>query len=203
MDDRVVIALFRHGVTEENRRKAYLGWNDSPVCPESKIIFVTNSYQRYFSSDLQRCIDTAEILFPNSSPYLLKELREMNFGKWEGKTYEDLKENSLYRQWLEDPVLHCPPDGESFDEFTKRVDAGWARMIGEILDSSLQNAAVITHGGVIRYLLSKFAPHQKEFWEWQVNHDQGFELIFEKDSLRRGTRCTLLLEVPLTANGLG
>jgi alpha-ribazole phosphatase len=203
VDDRVVIALFRHGITEENRRKAYLGWNDSPLCPESKPISVTNSYQRYFSSDLQRCTDTAEILFPSSSPYLLKELREMNFGQWEGNTYEDLKENRLYRQWLADPVTHCPPDGESFDKFTKRVDAGWARMIEEVLSSRLQSCAMITHGGVIRYLLSRFAPHQKEFWEWQANHDQGFELIFERESLRRGTRCTLLLEVPLTANGLG
>lgn len=203
MDDRVVIALFRHGVTEENKRKAYLGWNDSPLCPESKTILISKDYQHYFSSDLQRCVQTAEKLFPTKSLHLLKELREMNFGQWEGQTYEDLKENSLYCQWLGDPFSYFPPQGESFHEFSTRVDSGWSKITEEMLMSNQQSSAVITHGGVIRYLLSRYAPCPKEFWTWQATHDQGFELIFERESLRRGRRCTLLLEVPLTANGHG
>lgn len=204
MDDRVVIALFRHGVTEENKRKAYLGWNDSPLCPESNApISINKIYQRYFSSDLHRCVCTAKMLFPNISPDLLKELREMNFGEWEGKTYDDLKENNLYRQWLADPISHCPPGGESFHAFSKRVNSGWNKMTEEVVDSTTKSCAVITHGGVIRYLLSVFAPEKKDFWAWQSHHDQGFELIFDRESLRRGQRCTLLLEVPLTANGHG
>ncbi|MDR7235635.1 histidine phosphatase family protein [Neobacillus drentensis] len=203
MDDRVVIALFRHGVTEENKRKAYLGWNDSPLCPESKTILISKIYQRYFSSDLQRCIRTTETLFPTTTPHLLKELREMNFGTWEGQTYEDLKENSLYRQWLGDPFSHFPPEGESFHEFSTRVDTGWSKITDEVLKSNLQSCAVITHGGVIRYFLSKYAPCPKEFWAWQATHDQGYEMIFDRESLRRGRRCTLLSVVPLTANEHG
>jgi alpha-ribazole phosphatase len=203
MDDRVVMALFRHGVTEENKRKAYLGWNDSPLCPESKTILTSKTYQQYYSSDLQRCVRTAEKLFPSTNFHLIKELREMNFGKWEGKTYEDLKGNNLYREWLGDPFSHSPPQGESFHEFSTRIDSGWSKITKEVLKSNLQSCAVITHGGVIRYLLSRFAPDQKEFWAWQATHDQGYELIFDTESLRRGRRCTLLLEVPLTANGHG
>ncbi|WP_244889018.1 histidine phosphatase family protein [Neobacillus drentensis] len=199
----MVIALFRHGVTEENKRKAYLGWNDSPLCPGSNTIMTPKTYQRYFSSDLQRCVRTLETLFPTTSPHLLKELREMNFGKWEGKTYEDLKENRLYRHWLDDPFNHFPPQGESFHEFSTRVDSGWSKITEVVLNTNLQSCAVITHGGVIRYLLSRFAPEHKEFWAWQATHDQGYELIFDTESLRRGRRCILLLEVPLTANGHG
>ena len=29
MDDAVVVALFRHGLTEENKRHAYIGWTDA------------------------------------------------------------------------------------------------------------------------------------------------------------------------------
>lgn len=203
MDDRVVIALFRHGITEENKRKAYLGWNDSPLCSKTKANRFSKRYQRYYSSDLKRCVHTSERLFPHARPRLVKELREMNFGKWEGKTYENLKENRLYRNWLTDPLAHCPPEGESFQEFAQRIDSGWAKIAEEILTSNLENVAVITHGGVIRYLLSRFASNPKDFWAWQVNHDQGYELIFERESLRRGDRCILLLEVPLTANEHG
>jgi alpha-ribazole phosphatase len=203
VDDRVVIALFRHGVTEANKRKAYLGWNDSPLCPVSKTISTTKRYEHYFSSDLQRCVRTAGILFPHTSPFQLKELREMNFGIWEGKTYDDLKENRLYHQWVTDPTNNCPPDGESFHKFTKRVQAGWDKITHEVLSLNLQNCAIITHGGVIRYLLSKFAPEKKEFWSWQSKHDQGYELIFDREAIRRGERCTLLLEVPLTGKEHG
>ncbi|WP_040209551.1 histidine phosphatase family protein [Neobacillus jeddahensis] len=203
MDDRVVIALFRHRITEENKRKAYLGWNDSPICPESKEIVITKRYEYYFSSDLQRCIDTANQLFSNQSLHLLKEFREMNFGKWEGKTYDELKGDPHYRNWLLDPVNHCPPDGESFTQFTERVQAGWDTIADDGLTIGMNSCAVITHGGVIRFLLSRFAPEHKDFWSWQIDHDHGFELVFDREALRRGERCTLLLEVPLMANEHG
>lgn len=203
MDDRVVIALFRHGLTEENKRKAYLGWNDSPLCPEAKDRLPIREYDGYFTSNLQRCRSTAKILFPNSCPFPLAELREMNFGEWDGKTYDDLKEDGLYQKWLSDPVNYCPPAGESYLQFIKRVQVGWSKITKAILTHHFQSCAVITHGGVIRYLLSAFAPEQKDFWSWQTPHEQGFELIFDIEAIRRGARCTLLREVPLTAKELG
>jgi alpha-ribazole phosphatase len=203
MDDTVVIALFRHGLTEENKRKAYLGWNDSPLCPESTELSTSSKYDCYFSSDLSRCISTANILFPNKELKLLSHLREMNFGKWEGKTYEDLKEVPLYQRWLSDPISFSPPGGESFLEFTRRVSIGYEQITKEMLSENIQRCAIITHGGVIRYLLSVFAPQYSDFWAWQVPHHLGYELVFEKEALRRRERCTLLREVPLTAKELG
>jgi alpha-ribazole phosphatase len=203
MDDRVVIALFRHGLTEENKRKAYLGWNDSPLCPESQNLATTGTYECYFSSDLSRCIRTAHLLFGNESIFLLKELREMNFGKWEGKTYEELKDEELYRQWVDDPIKIHPPNGESFQQFSKRVQNGWNRITQVLLTKNIRCCAIISHGGVIRHLLENFAPEPKAFWSWKVPHGTGIELIFEREALRRGERCTLLQEVPLTGKEHG
>jgi alpha-ribazole phosphatase len=203
MDDIVVIALFRHGLTEENKRKTYLGWNDSPLCSESADLSTSNRYDVYFSSDLPRCIETANILFPNNDLNLLPHLREMNFGQWEGKTYEDLKDLLLYQSWLSDPLSYSPPGGESFEEFTHRIQNGWGKIIGKILSKNVESCAINTHGGVIRFLLSKFAPIKNDFWSWQAPHEQGYELIFERGALRRGERCTLLRVVPLTAKEHG
>ncbi|MFP7296531.1 histidine phosphatase family protein [Neobacillus niacini] len=199
----MVVALFRHGLTKENKRKAYLGWNDSPLCSESTKISTKNRYELYFSSDLPRCISTANILFPKNELHLLTHLREMNFGEWEGKTFEDLKEVPLYQRWLSDPKSLRPPEGESFLEFTKRVSIGWDNITKEVFSQNIQRCAIMTHGGVIRYLLSEFAPQYRDFWSWQVPHHQGYELVFEKEALRRRDRCTLLREVPLTAKKLG
>lgn len=199
MDDRVVIALFRHGLTEENNRKAYLGWNDSPLTSEANALYTTKRYDGYFSSDLPRCLATAEILFSNMKVHPLVNLREMNFGIWEGKTYENLKDDSQYQRWLSNPSRYCPPKGESFYDFTSRVQSGWEQVIHHILSQNLHSSAVVTHGGVIRHFLTTYAPEKKDFWDWQVSHHLGFELIFERDALRSGDRCTLLQEVPLTA----
>lgn len=203
MDDSVVIALFRHGLTVENKRKAYLGWTDSSLCPDSPIMSTSNMYDLYFSSDLPRCITTANKLFPNKDLTLLTHLREMNFGKWEGKTYEDLKEVPLYQRWLSDPIVYCPPEGESFVDFIKRLEIGWEKITKKIISQNVRRCAIITHGGVIRYLLSEYAPIKSDFWSWQVLHHQGFELVFEIEALRRRDRCTLLREVPLTAKEHG
>jgi alpha-ribazole phosphatase len=203
MADRVVITLFRHRLTEANMRKAYLGWTDSPLCVESNKNSTDRRYDRYFSSDLMRCYTTAEQLFPRNEITLLENLREMNFGSWEGKTYDDLKGDKQYQLWLTDPFYYSPPNGESFQKFTGRVQTGWKIIVDQLSEQSVDSCAVVTHGGVIRYLLTQFAPFQKDFWDWQVSHDQGIEMIFEKEALWRGDRCTLLQAVPLTENEHG
>ena len=70
MDDAVVVALFRHGVTEENKRHAYIGWTDAPICEDARLVLAKqivqpSPYERIVTSDLKRCLQTAEILFPN------------------------------------------------------------------------------------------------------------------------------------------
>lgn len=203
MDDRVVIALFRHGLTEENKRKSYLGWTDSPLCAEALKLATTSRYDHYFSSDLNRCITTAELLFPNAKLTLLKEFREMNFGIWERKTYEDLKAIPRYREWIANPFEHFPPEGESFQQFSRRIQTGWEKITRELVSHCFHSCAVVTHGGVLKYLLMKYAPERKDFWQWRVPHGHGLELVFDREALRRGERCTLLQEVPLTANEPG
>lgn len=203
MADRVVIALFRHGITEENKRRAYLGWNDSPLAAEAKESVVHEEYDAYFSSDLGRCIAMAKQLFPDKTPILLQELREMNFGEWQGRTYEQLQDNRLYQQWLSNPYHSSPPKGESFQQFADRIEAGWKKIVEFLLNNRIHSCAVMTHGGVIKYLLAHYAPQQQEFWNWKTPHDVAFKFIFSKQALRRGERCTLLQEVPLTVKGHG
>lgn len=205
MDDTVAIALFRHGLTEANKRHAYLGWTDSPLCPieKKKLVCLTEQYELMYSSDLGRCLQTAGILFPTSDPVQLSELREMHFGEWEGKTYADLKGDSFYQKWIDAPFTVKPPKGESFAEFSQRVESGWEKVVERIMEDNIHRAAVVTHGGVIRYLLTKYAPYVKGFWEWNIPHGKRYELIWKRDGLRRGKRCILLQEVPLTASPNG
>lgn len=202
MADFVVIALFRHGLTEENKRGGYLGWNDSPLV-KNDFSLTLERYEQYFCSDLQRCVTTAQILFPDGKPRPLKELREMHFGDWQGKTYDDLKEDLNYQAWVEDLRSIAPPNGESFAQFAERVEGGWAIIRNEILKMDSKTTAIVTHGGVIRYLLMKYAPVEKDFWDWKIPHGTGYEMYFDKEALRDGGKCTSLQAVPSMEKSLG
>ncbi|KON85709.1 hypothetical protein AF332_01935 [Sporosarcina globispora] len=202
MDDTVAVALFRHGLTEANKSHAYLGWTDSSLCPEhrDRLAAASQGYRMIFTSDLGRCKKTSAILFPDRSIESCPEWREMHFGEWEGRTFQELKDNIAYQKWLEDPFSGAPPGGESFSAFTARVDKAWQNLTDKLLREDTSDSAVITHGGVIRYLLGKYAPEKKEFWEWQIQFGRGYELRWTREKFRRGERCISLQEAPLTGN---
>ncbi|KAA9017086.1 histidine phosphatase family protein [Niallia endozanthoxylica] len=208
MDDTVVVALFRHGLTEENKRKAYIGWTDSPVCEDVRETLKgkfpeSSPYEQIVTSDLKRCLQTANLLFPDQSPLILSEFRELHFGSWEGKTYDELSGNPDYKEWLNNQYEKAPPQGESYSVFTDRIEKGWQRVLTMMDSDNIHQLAIVTHGGVIRYLLSKLY-EERDFWEWKVPHGNGFELVWSnREAFRRGERCNLLRAVPLTENQNG
>lgn len=209
MDGALVVALYRHGITEENKRRAYLGWTDAPLSKDAievleKREFVKAPCQWLVSSDLKRCVQTAGLLFPNKEIYRMPELREMNFGLWEGKVHDELAGNPQYEQWLESWFEMQIPGGESAQLFNARVESGWEKVNGMIVRKRIRTTAIVTHDGVIRYLLSSLGSEKRHFWDWKIPHGSGFELIWtDWEAFRRGERCTLLREVPLTENPHG
>ena len=204
MDNGMAITLFRHGMTEANKRREYLGWTDSPLLQEEQGRWVESSYDQVYCSDLPRCEKTAALLFPDFIPISMLELREMNFGAWEGKTYRELVDEPSYQHFLDRPFEANPPNGESFSVFSARVQQGWNHIVEDMNIRGLRQAAVVTHGGVIRYLLSKLAVENKEFWEWEIPHASGYQFVWNSiQSARRGERCTLLQAVSTTANQNG
>lgn len=208
MDEYLVITLLRHGLTEENERHAYVGWSDVSLSKKGREQLghyrsLGNDFDVYACSDLKRCVETAAALFPLQSFVKYPFFREMNFGEWEGKTFEELKDEVQYQKWLKDFFTENPPFGESFKQFTERIDIGWKQLIHDLCTNDLKKAIIVSHGGVIRYLLSKYAPVQSAFWDWKTPHNTAFELIWKNKKGRGEERCTLLREVILTENPNG
>ena len=84
-----------------------MGWTDAPICEEARIdlmniSFDSSPYKTVVTSDLKRCLQTSNILFPAHEPIPMREFREMNFGPWEGKTYADLAGDPQYEKWIGD-----------------------------------------------------------------------------------------------------
>jgi broad specificity phosphatase PhoE len=82
-------------------------------------------------------------------------LREINFGDFEGRTYEEieLNEPQLYASWMKSPTTVTFPHGESFCDLRERTSSKVATIIS---DHQGETVLIATHGGVIRSVLSDF-----------------------------------------------
>lgn len=208
MADFITVTLLRHGITRANQEKRYLGWTDVPLVPEEmKRLRAAQSFGEQFdlciTSDLLRSRQTAELLCPKLERIEIKDFREMHFGAWEMKTYQDLKSNLSYRAWINAPESTAPPGGETFQEIQQRIDTGFQQLREEADKRHSKNILLVTHGGVIRYLLKRLTEEKKSFFDWKVSHDTGIRLTWKIDDWKDERRCISLQEVPLTAKGNG
>ncbi|MFV3305578.1 alpha-ribazole phosphatase family protein [Pseudomonas sp. NY15181] len=105
------------------------------------------------SSPLRRCAAFAEELAGRHGlPLSLdSDLRELDFGQWEGLSPAKLMESdaqALGRFWS-DPYAFPPPGGEPLGEFESRVFRALERLY---CDHAGTAVLVVTHGGVMRLL---------------------------------------------------
>src|SRR5699024_11540456 len=91
-------------------------------------LVTTEEHQLIFSSPMKRCIQTVDQLFPNKTAIPIQEFREIDFGDWEGKTYNELKEVQLCRNCLDDPFDVTPLHAESLNHFKLRVEQGFEKV---------------------------------------------------------------------------
>ncbi|GGP15246.1 histidine phosphatase family protein [Oceanobacillus neutriphilus] len=208
MADFISVTLLRHGITKANQEKRYLGWTDVPLVPEEmERLRAAQDFGKQFdlciTSDLLRARQTADLLCPELERIEIKDFREMNFGAWEMKTYEDLKRNASYRAWIDAPESQAPQDGESFLELQQRIDAGFQQLRQKAYRRQSKNILLVAHGGVIRYLLTSLMEEKKSFFDWKVSHDAGVRLTWEVDDWEEARKCISLQEVPLTVRGSG
>ncbi|MDE5411990.1 histidine phosphatase family protein [Alkalihalobacterium chitinilyticum] len=207
---RLAVTLLRHSITDYNEQKRYLGWTDLPINTRGKqLLSGLKKKHRYipgnviYSSDLTRCVTTAEILYPNVPIIKDKRLREINFGDWEGKTYEEIKDDPLYRRWLDDLNNTIPPNGEAYLSFQSRIINSWNKIINDAIQQKWEHIIVVSHGGPIRFILSQMTSEKKSFWEWNIDYGQGYTLTTEIERLRRGEQWNLLQVAPFMANETG
>lgn len=86
------------------------------------------------------------------------QLQEMDFGDWDGQRYQSLWDmpkqtgTSSIGDFWQNPWQHQPPNGEKMASFVGRVDHWWQDYCA---NKPLQNTLVVTHAGVIKYLLAK------------------------------------------------
>lgn len=189
-----MLELIRHAKTAGNIERRYVGWTDDPIVA-TDLPIIDNTVEAVYCSDLVRTQQTAQAYFPHATQHVIADFRETHFGDFEMKTYDQLKDDVLYRQWIDEPTNVAPPNGESLTDFYARVRRGMQQLRGAC------HYVAVLHGGTIRALLVDLAPTPSAFWDWHVGHDVRFQLKWStQQAFEEGERCTSLSVVPLTAN---
>lgn len=98
-----------------------------------------------FTSPLKRCLTLAEYL--NHSVSIDPRLKELNFGKWELKKWDNIPKEEI-NPWYGDYIHVCPPQGESFIQLYDRVKDFYEN----ILAKQNSSCVIVAHGGPIRIL---------------------------------------------------
>lgn len=149
--------LLRHGETVSNGR--YVGVTDCELSEtgkeEIKILsssFSSVNFTKIFSSPLRRCVHTAELLQLPKGVVIQPDIQEISFGRWENLTFAEIAkiDQANIDIWVSDPLNFSFPGGENVRDFVDRLKKFEDSIIQDLDDG---NYLLITHGGVIRFLL--------------------------------------------------
>jgi alpha-ribazole phosphatase len=186
------ILLIRHGETEYNNSKKFTGITDVGLNERGRAqavrlgeILENEVIDLIYSSDLKRCIDTGHHLKCAAGIILSKELREMNFGRWEGLTYDEIRQKypDELEKWEADWTDFIITSGESFSIMSKRVIKEFEDILKKHDCCNRDGRiAIISHSGCIRTILAHYIIGSvNESWKFRVENAAVSRLRIDKD----------------------
>jgi broad specificity phosphatase PhoE len=155
------VYFLRHGETESSRIDGFCGVTDMGLTPEGHRMaeefaaaYESFPWAAVFCSPLRRSKDTAAPLCEAAGLDLqLRDgLEEIDFGRWEGKTPDEVKAefHDDYVRWLADPGWNRPTGGERGVDVARRSSVVLDEIERTYLDG---NVLVVSHKATTRIML--------------------------------------------------
>ena len=182
------LMLLRHGTTQGNLERRFIGTSDVPLIPQGeelarRISPTLPNVEHIYRSPMLRCEQTAKILWPGVAHTIIPDLRETDFGVFEGKNHEELLENPIYLAWLnqgEGLDFSAFPVGEAPAAVAERVLSGLKQLVEDCKIKGYAKAAVVSHGGTMMGLLSQVGRPERTYYEWMCKNCSGFRMKVEE-----------------------
>src|SRR5262245_65811109 len=154
--------MLRHGETVGNSSVRFHGAADVPLSDAGRAQLraaARGLRQEFFdlvvASPLRRSWEGATVAAGGAPVRIEDDLREIDFGRWEGLTAEEIERRDpvLFREWRARAPGFEYPGGEPRAAFRARVRRGFER----IEASGAGSALLVCHKGVIRTLAEQVA----------------------------------------------
>lgn len=199
-----VIHFIRHGAIDETLSGKYIGTTDPELSDKGKADLRRLDYENVypyskviFTSPLKRCTQTCKILYPELEPLVIANLSECNFGEWEGKTADELKDDPDFQKWLAGDNSVKPPRGESNADFVRRICKMFESIVEGLMKTGTTDCAIVTHGGVIMTLLAVYGLPQAKPFEWAMENGCGYSVRITPMLWQRGKVTEVYQQIPL------
>ena len=174
------LVLLRHGRTEGTERRLYYGATDLPLleCGVQELkdaagrgVYPAPGGFSFVTTGMRRTNQTLRAIYGDVPFSVLEDLREVNFGIFEMKHYEELKDLPVYQAWLAgDWFRNVPPQGESFAASEARILRGLAALLARREDT-----ICVCHGGTILTAMQQLFPEEgKDGYAWQPKPGFGY-----------------------------
>ncbi|MCI7351225.1 MAG: histidine phosphatase family protein [Ruminococcus sp.] len=197
------ISMLRHGRTRGNDQGLYIGKTDLPLTEEGKdelrALYATYEYprvHRVYSSPLERAVQSAEILFPDTDITIAEDLREMDFGVFEGLPAEELVKLDSYKKWLKGGLDNPAPNGESMREVMVRCYSAMNAIIMDMMKDGITHAGIMTHSGILMNTLSCFGLPKMKPMEFNCRMGFGYEIMVTANMWQNGNTFEILGRIP-------
>ncbi|MCK4241229.1 MAG: histidine phosphatase family protein [Candidatus Atribacteria bacterium] len=181
----IKLILIRHGESDGNLKREFSGFKDVELAKKGIWQAERLAYRlkrvpvdAVYCSDLKRARRTAEIIFQGKGIDIITNpnFREINFGEWEGYTFEEVKSRHGYGDefglWLENTdVKIAIPQGESLADLNNRVMNELSKILKKHQkEDKDKTIAIVCHGGTIRVILcNAFNLELKYIWNIKQN----------------------------------
>lgn len=175
------VILRRHAMTAGNRLKQYIGSTDEPLCEEGELMArrcgsgPDRGVGRIYCSPMRRAVRTGRIFYPAAEVELVPALREMDFGVFESKSYEDLAGDPVYQEWLDTNCQAPCPGGESMEQFSRRVCLGFEALLEQAAARGEGQVVIVAHGGTLMAIMGAYAVPRRGYFDWQTPNCGGYE----------------------------
>lgn len=193
------IYLIRHGRTDGNRNHWYYGATDLPLTEDGEAEIRAYAEQgiypevpddaEFYTTGLIRTDQTLEAIYGKREHTAIPKLQEINFGKAECKTYDELKVFDNFDKWAWDTTGdERIADAETANEFHVRIHEGLKELLGKhrLKEWSHRHggqdavSVVVCHGGVIACIMEKLFPSVcGSMWDWLPEPGFGYAVDFE------------------------
>jgi alpha-ribazole phosphatase len=177
--------ILRTGGTGAKEDRRFVGRLDLPLnergADELRALRDNFTYPRaeiVLASPLLRCVETAELLYPDTYLETMGEFADLGLGAFEGKTFNELESDPAFQNWIKNSRENPPPGGEDIGEFQQRIVRGAVAIFNRMMEEKLRDVALITHGGVIMSLLTGIALPKRAMGEWAAENGTGYTLLY-------------------------
>lgn len=197
------IYLLRHGETEYNREKRYQGVRDIPLSPKGRaeLIRADISPAQVYVTPLVRTAQTAEALFPDARQTVVPDLREMDFGVFEGRNYQEMADDPSYRAWVDSGCEAPVPGGEQKRDFSRRVCRAFSTLADQASANREELLVIVSHGGTQMAVMERYALPHRDYFRWFAPNAGGF--VLDACSWQEDHTLRLLEAVQYTKGGTG